>query len=151
MFRHEFVTKIEIDAAAERVWKVLTDLNSFPQWNPMIRWAKGEVRPGLRLTVRFQPEGSRGYTFTPKLLVVETNRQLRWLGYPRIPKLIDTEHYWNLERLTNEKTLLMHGAVIYGWLTPVSWKIFEKSSRAPFEQMNHAHKQRAELKQAARL
>ncbi|MFA5323082.1 MAG: SRPBCC domain-containing protein [Smithella sp.] len=151
MFRHEFVTKIEIDAAAERVWKVLTDINAFPQWNPMIRWAKGEVRPGVRLTVRFQPEGSRGYTFTPKLLVVETNCQLRWLGYPRIPKLIDTEHYWTIERLTNEKTLLMHGAVIYGWLTPVSWKIFDNSSRVPFEQMNRAHKRRAELKQAASL
>lgn len=108
MFRHEFVTKIEIDASAERVWKVLTDINAFPQWNPMIRRAKGEVRPGVRLTVRFQPEGSRGYTFTPKLMVVETNRQLRWLGYPRMPKLIDTEHYWTIERLTNEKTLLMH-------------------------------------------
>lgn len=146
MFRHEFVTKIDIEASAERVWEVLTDISSFPQWNPMIRWAKGEVRPGARLTVRFEPEGSRGYIFTPKLLVVDPNRQLRWLGYPRIPKLIDTEHYWNIERLTNEKVRLIHGAVIYGWLTPLSWKIFERSSRIPFEEMNLAHKRRAELK-----
>jgi hypothetical protein len=146
VFKYEFVTEIKIDAAAERVWEVLTDLSSFPKWNPMIRWAKGDVRPGVKLTVRFEPEGSRGYTFTPKLLMVEPNRQLRWLGNPRIPKLIDTEHYWIIERLTNDKIRLIHGAIIYGLLTPCSWKIFERSSRVPFEQMNRAHKQRAESK-----
>jgi hypothetical protein len=146
MFSKEVVTSIEIEASAERVWKVLTDLNSFPQWNPMIRWAKGEVRPDVKLTVRFEPEGSRGYTFTPKLLIVEPNRQLRWLGYPRIPKFIDTEHYWIIEKLTNEKTHLIHGAVIYGWLTPLSWRTFVRKSTGPFEEMNRAHKRRAELK-----
>jgi hypothetical protein len=104
LFSHKVVTEIEINAAAARVWEVFTDLNSFPEWNPMIRWAKGKVHPGSRLTVRFEPEGSRGYTFTPKLLIVEPDRQLRWLGYPRIPKLIDTEHYWMIERLSDEKT-----------------------------------------------
>jgi hypothetical protein len=146
LFSHKFVTEIEINAAATRVWEVLTDLNSFPEWNPMIRWAKGKVYPGSRLTVRFEPEGSKGYTFTPKLLVVEPDRQLRWLGYPRIPQLIDTEHYWMIERLSDEKTRLIHGAVIYGLLTPLSRKIFVKKSKVPFEQMNHAHKRRAELK-----
>ena len=146
MFSHKFVTEIEINAAAARVWEVLTDLNSFPEWNPMIRWAKGKVHPGSRLTVRFEPEGSKGYTFTPKLLVVEPNRQLRWLGYPRIPKLIDTEHYWMIERLSDEKTRLIHGAVIYGLLTPLSRKIYVKKSKVPFELMNSAHKRRAELK-----
>lgn len=146
MFSYEFVTTIEINATAERVWEVLTDINAFPEWNPMIRWAKGELRPGVRLTVHFKPEGSRGHIFTPKLLIVDRNRQLRWLGYPRMPKLIDTEHYWIIEQLTDEKCRLRHGAVIYGLLTPFSRKIFEKSSRVPFEHMNLAHKQRAESK-----
>jgi len=146
MFKHEFVTTIEINATPERIWTVLTDLDTYPRWNPMIRWAKGEVCPGTKLTVRFEPEGSRGYTFTPKLLIVEPGRQLRWLGYPRIPKFLDTEHYWIIERLADGKSRLLHGAMIYGLLTPLSRHIFEKSSRVPFEQMNRAHKQRAELK-----
>lgn len=150
MFLREIVTKIEINATAETVWEVLTDLNSFPQWNPMIRWAKGEIRPGTRLKVRFAPEGSKQHNFTLKLLIVETNRQLRWLGYPRIPKFIDTEHYWIIERLTNEQTLLIHGAIIYGLLTPFSWKIFVRKTRVPFETMNLAHKRRAELKSKGR-
>lgn len=146
MFSHEIVTEIEIDATAERVWEVLTDIDSFPEWNPMIRWAKGEVRPGSRLTVRFEPEGSRGYTFTPKLLTVEPNRKLLWLGYPRLPKLIDLEHYWIIEPITKGKVRLIHGGVIYGLLTPLSGKIFERKSKGPFEAMNRAHKKRAELR-----
>jgi hypothetical protein len=51
-----------------------------------------------------------------------------------------------IERLSDEKTRLIHGAVIYGLLTPLSRKIFVKKSKVPFEQMNHAHKRRAELK-----
>ncbi len=27
-------TQIEIEASAERVWKLLTDLSRFPEWNP---------------------------------------------------------------------------------------------------------------------
>ncbi|MGB5217944.1 MAG: SRPBCC domain-containing protein [Smithella sp.] len=146
MFSHEVITEIEINATAERVWDVLTDFGAFPQWNPMIRWAKGEVRPGVRLTVCFESAGSRGYIFTPKLIIVDPKRQLRWLGYPRLPKLIDLEHYWIIEPVTKGKVRLIHGGVIYGWLTPLSGKIFEYKSRGPFEAMNRAHKKRVELK-----
>jgi uncharacterized protein YndB with AHSA1/START domain len=33
----ELHTEIEIDASAERVWDILTDFASYPQWNPFIR------------------------------------------------------------------------------------------------------------------
>ena len=146
MFSHEVMTEIEINATPQRVWEVLTDFSAFPQWNPMIRWAKGEVRQGVRLTVRFKPAGSRGYIFTPKLIIVDPHRQLRWLGNLWIPKLLDLEHYWIIEPVTKEKVRLIHGTLIYGLLTPLSWKIFDRKSRVPFEEMNCAHKQRAELK-----
>ncbi len=40
----ELHTEIEIQTTAERVWRVLTDFASFPQWNPFIRQAKGEIK-----------------------------------------------------------------------------------------------------------
>ena len=112
-------TGIEIDASTERVWRVLTDFASYPEWNPMIRRASGELRPGARLKIRFEPEGSRGRIFRPKLLVVDANRELRWLGWPRFPKLFDTEHYWILDEKPGGKTHLLHGTVVYGLLAPL--------------------------------
>jgi hypothetical protein len=77
----EFRSEIEIRASAERVWQVLTDFASFPQWNPFMRRASGEVKAGARLEVRSQPSGANGMTFKPTVLKAEPNRELRWLGH----------------------------------------------------------------------
>lgn len=144
MSRTVMDTEIEIDAPAETVWRVLTDFASYPEWNPMIKQASGELRPGARLKVRFEPEGSRGHTFRPKLMVVDPNRELRWLGWPRIPKFFDSEHYWIIDEKPSGKTHLLHGTVVYGLLAPLAGKAMERQSRGPFEDMNRAHKRRAE-------
>ena len=144
IFRREMVTKIEIDAVPERVWEVLTDFGSYREWNPMIRQAKGDLRTGARLTVRFEPEGTRGHTFKPKLLVVEPNRELRWLGWPRFPLFFDSEHYFTMELSHNGKTSLKHGLIEYGLVTPLVAGGMEKATRGHFEKMNEALKHRAE-------
>lgn len=80
MFREVFHTEIEINGEAERVWELLIDFSSYPEWNPMIRSAGGELRVGARLRLHFEPAGRKGYDFRPKLMVVEPTRELRWLG-----------------------------------------------------------------------
>jgi hypothetical protein len=148
MFRNELVTEIEIDALPERVWEILTDLGSYPEWNPMIRRASGEIKAGARVKVRFEPQGARGHTFRPKLLVVEPNRELRWLGWPRFPGLFDSEHYWTMEGKMDAKTLLKHGVLVYGLFAPLAGKAMMRTSEAPFKAMNHALKDRAESERA---
>ena len=39
-------TAIEINASADTVWVILTDLRPFPSWNPFIPEAEGEIRDG---------------------------------------------------------------------------------------------------------
>ena len=45
----EISTEIVINAPAENVWTVLTDCECYPEWNPFIPDAKGDVREGARL------------------------------------------------------------------------------------------------------
>lgn len=145
MYGEELNTEVEIDAPVERVWRVLTDFASYPQWNPMLKWVRGDLRTGERLKVRFEPEGSRrGHTFRPKLMIIESNRELRWLGWPRFPGLFDTEHYWIIDEKPDGRTHLLHGTVVYGLLAPLAGKSLERTSRDAFEAMNLAHKDRAE-------
>lgn len=143
MFIKRMETGIDIDAPPERVWQVLTDLGAYPEWNPMIRRARGKIRVGARLKVRFEPEGGKGHTFRPMLTVVEPGRELRWQGWPRFPRLFDMDHYWLLEP-RGKGTRLVHGSATYGLAVPFLPSGTVNSVREPFEQMNRAMKKRAE-------
>jgi hypothetical protein len=95
----ELRTDIEIDASAERVWQVLTDFDSFPQWNPFIRHVAGEPKVGERLEVRIQPSGARAMTFKPSVLKADPGQELRWLGRLLTRGLFDGEHSFTIETL----------------------------------------------------
>jgi uncharacterized protein YndB with AHSA1/START domain len=69
----ELHSQIDINASAERVWELLTDFASYPQWNPFIRHISGEPTTGERLKVRLEPPESRGITLRPKVLAAEPN------------------------------------------------------------------------------
>ena len=145
MPERDMVTSVVIKASPRRVWEVLVDLSSYPEWNPMIRWAEGEIREGARLEVLFRPEGRRkGRLFHPVLRVVDPERELRWGGLSMLPWVFDFAHYWVLEPGPEGDTLLKHGVVVKGLLAPLVMPAVERLSRGPFQAMNRAHKDRAE-------
>jgi uncharacterized protein YndB with AHSA1/START domain len=89
---HEVRTEIEIEAAPERVWSILLDFPSHPDWNPFIRSINGVAKVGGRLTVSIQPQGGKSMTFRPTVLAIMPNRELRWLGRFLLPGIFDGEH-----------------------------------------------------------
>lgn len=76
--QREIKAEIEIQAPPESVWKVLTDLATYPIWNPYIYPARGEIRPGAQLEITLH-EG-KTVTYRPTVLSVEANRELSWGG-----------------------------------------------------------------------
>jgi hypothetical protein len=145
LLRKEMQTSIDIQASAERVWQVLTDFSAYHEWNPMIRRAKGEAKLGARLKVHFQPAGrKRAQIFWPKLITVTPGRELRWLGWPRLPGIFDIDHYWIITPCGDNRTHLLHGTAILGLFALISEPMLEGSTRKAFMDMNLAHKARAE-------
>ncbi len=137
-------TDIEIHAPAERVWEVLTDFASYPQWNPFIRRASGVPRTGERLKVRIEPPGGRGMTFKPKVLNAEPNRELRWLGHILVPGLFDGEHSFTIEPLEENGVRFVQREAFKGLLVPLFARSLESNTQRGFEEMNRALKERAE-------
>lgn len=45
-------TSIVIEASADKVWMLLTDLDSYMNWNPFIVFARGPLKIGQRLQLR---------------------------------------------------------------------------------------------------
>jgi hypothetical protein len=137
-------TEIEINASPERVWQLLTDFASFPQWNPFIRQASGEPGKGAQLQVYLQPSGAKGMTFRPKVLKAEPNRELRWLGHFLIPGLFDGEHSFTIEPLEAGRVRFVQREIFTGLLVPLFARGLDKDTRRGFEEMNQALKLRAE-------
>jgi hypothetical protein len=137
-------TEIEIDAPPAAVWRALTDFAAFPDWNPYIREANGDLRVGGKLRVRLQPLGSREFTFKPTVVAHDENRELRWVGHLGIPGLFDGEHSFRLEPIEGSRTRFVQSERFKGILVPLLARSLDRDTRRGFEEMNRALKQRAE-------
>ena len=136
-------TTIDIDAPPEDVWAVLSDLPSYPSWNPFIREASGQLAAGERLDLTMQPEGGRAMRFRPTVLEAEPGRELRWLGRLVAPGVFDGEHRFAIEPTAGGSRLIQEERFT-GVLVPLLAKGLRKRTLPAFEQMNEAVKERAE-------
>ena len=140
----ELHSEIQIDAPAERVWELLTDFDAYPQWKPFIRKISGQPAAGERLEVRLEPPGGRGMTFKPKVLNVDPNRKLQWLGHLLVPGLFDGEHSFTIQPLEENRVRFVQREAFKGLLVPLFARSLKTNTHRGFEEMNRALKARAE-------
>ena len=137
-------TQVEIDAPAQVVWDILRDFERYPEWNPFVQQISGAATVGSRLALTVKPPGGRAMSFAPTVLVADAARELRWLGRVGLPRIFDGEHSFVLQPLGRERVRLVHAECFRGILVPFLWRSLDRDTRAGFEQMNQALKQRAE-------
>ena len=135
---------IDINASGERVWRVLTDFSAYGEWNPFITSISGQVQQGARLKVRVQPPGGRGMTFRPTVLAADPDRELRWVGRLLLPGIFEGEHAFLITPLENGRVRLRQQETFRGLLVPLLRRLLDGQTRAGFEAMNRALKDRAE-------
>lgn len=142
---YELRTEIEIKASAEQVWDILSDFGAYGQWNPFVReLAGGEpTAVGTKLGVTISPPGGKAMRFSPSVTEWEPGQRFAWLGHLLVPGLFDGEHRYELEP-TTDGVRLVHSERFRGVLVPFMKKMIDGSTRAGFEAMNEALKQRAE-------
>jgi hypothetical protein len=137
-------TVIEIAAPPARIWGVLVDFNRYPEWNPFIPSVKGKAETGEQLEVLIQPPSQKAMQFRPVVLRADRERELRWRGKLFVPGLFDGEHSFTIEPIAVGRSRLRHSETFTGLLVPLLAKQLRTSTRAGFEQMNFALKQRVE-------
>ena len=136
-------TEIEINATPERVWQVLTEFASYPEWNPFITSAEGTASVGEQLEVRIEPPGGRAATFRPVVTEVAALQRLEWLGKLLFKGLFDGRHRFEIEA-TSSGTNFIQSEEFTGVLVPLLAKSLDGPTREGFELMNRAIKERAE-------
>ena len=141
----EIRTEIEIAATPDLVWKELTAFDRFPEWNPFIRRAEGDLAPGSQLKVYFKPPKGMGMTVKLRVVKAEPNTELRWLGHFVFPALFEGEHYFLIDPHGDDSTHFVQGEHFTGFLVPLLGLMgLFKNTTQGFEQMNEALKSRCE-------
>jgi len=138
-------TSIDIDATAERVWRVLTDFPSWDAWNPTIHRLRGrpEADSKIDFMIRF---GKRWLPIQAKMLRVSPERELCWRG-PRARALmpfVTGEHYFAIEPLSAGRVRFVHGERFSGLLVPVVWRRLEPMLQRGYAKANEGLKHHAE-------
>ena len=139
----EIRTEVEIDAGPAEVWRVLTDFEAYPRWNPFIAAVYGELQNGKRVGVVMTPPDGRESRHSPKLLVVAEERELRWVGTLGANFLYRGEHFFRLHPHGRGQTRLVHGEDISGILTRYMGGTITRIARGCVG-MNQALKRRVE-------
>lgn len=131
-------TTIDIDAAPDVCWQVLTDLDAYARWNPFMPNVAGEPVAGTRLTVELAPPGGRSRTFRPTVTAVEPGRALEWLGRVGVPGVFDGRHRFELEPRPDGTTRFSQSETFSGLLVPLLWGSISGPTTAGFEQLDEA-------------
>ncbi len=140
----ELRSEITIDAPAQRVWEVLTDFDSFPDWNPFMQRASGELAVGKKLVVYLKPPGGMGMSFKPRVMKVDPNREFRWLGHLFMPGLFDGEHIFEIDPIGDASCRFVQREEFRGVLVTLILTMIGKATERGFNEMNQALKARAE-------
>lgn len=141
--KRRFALKSRSMHLLSRVWQLLTDFSTFPDWNPFISRADGEARNGARLEVYVQPSGAKGMTFRPTVLKADPNRELRWLGRLWIPGLFDGEHVFTIEPLEANRVRFIQHEVFTGLLVPLFARFLAVNTQRGFVGTDNVLKVRA--------
>ena len=114
-------SEIEINASAEQVWEILTDLEAYAAWNPLLYRGKGKVAVGETVEVAAKT-ASKDMTFICKVVKVEPNREFSWTFHVIHPLLFRGEHIFQIEPIDDHRVKFIDREQFAGLLLPMQAK-----------------------------
>lgn len=136
-------TEIIIEASKEKVWSVLTDFESYPDWNPFITSIQGEPKEETKLIAKLRLNPETAMTIKPTVMKVTENEEFEWYGTTPL-RFFNGRHSFTIEEIAVDKVKLVHAEVFTGWLKGMILKKVGDQTREGFIAMNNALKERAE-------
>ena len=112
-----FRDEVEIAASAERVFDILADLPSYPEWNPWVVRAEGDLTPGGAVNVDVVLNG-RVQKADHYVLTVEPYREICWRDAGWNSYLVYAQRCRTTEPLANGHVKLKNELFLDG---PLAW------------------------------
>ena len=116
--------EVIIKAPAERVWEVLTNLEGYASWNPLLYRGQGKVELGATVEVAAKT-ASKDMKFTCKVVKFDPCRELAWTFHVIHPVLFRGEHIFTLEPIDEQTVRLIDRERFEGLLLPMQARDLE--------------------------
>lgn len=145
----EVSASTEIAAPPEIVWKILTELEHYPEWNPFIRQARGSLEVGGEVRVRVRPRFGIPLAFHATVLERDEGHELHWRGFVGGDWLASGEHWFTIEPIDDNRVRFVQTEIFGGVLPRIAARLLRREARRGFDAMNRELALRAERAQLA--
>jgi hypothetical protein len=135
--------EVEIQASAKDVWKVLTDLKAYAEWNPLLYRVEGKVAVGEKVNL-FAKTASNDMNFSCTVINVEENREFSWKFHVGLPFLFRGEHIFRIDPIDERRVRFVDREIFNGLLVPLQAKDLETNAKDGMIAMGEALKERVE-------
>ena len=135
-------TEIAIGAPALIVWEVISDLDGWAAWNPVMK-ASGTLAPGERLHIALSAPGGKAMSFDPVVVLFEEGREFRWRSR-RLFGLFDAEHGFRIVPEGSDRCRFAQFEVFGGIVGRAIFSRQSKTLDIGFVAMNRMLKREAE-------
>ena len=141
----EIESEIEISAPPSEVWSIITDINNWKEWSPIIEDSSGTASVGaeLRITMIGKEEGEEGPKYNPIITELDQPNYLRWRAHMLAGFIFTNYKIFELEE-TSSGTRLTHTESFKGLLAPIFCGQMEKGVPPMLNSMNKSLKVLAE-------
>jgi hypothetical protein len=136
--------EIEIDAPAERIFDILTDLPAYPEWNPFTPRVESTLRRGDPVHLYVRLTGSRLSHRVETVTHHERPTRLCWGTTIGARFLLRAERCQTLTPIDERRTRFVNEDVFRGWLAPLVMRVYGRAMQRGFEAVASALKKRAE-------
>ncbi len=136
--------RVGVQAPAEVIWEVISDLGSWHEWNALYPKAAGQIRIGGTLELTLALPGQAPQELRPTVLEWVPNEQLHW-KLSLMGGLVRTIRYLEIEALAEASCIVTNGEIFGGFLGPSVGKRMGRSVYRAFSDMDDALKARAEM------
>ena len=139
-------TDFEIDASDAEVWAVLTDLQSYPEWNRALPAISGELREGSTLSMTLALPGRPALNVKANIVELVPNRRFCWRGHLGADVLFTGYRVFAIEPLAADRVRFTHIEDLSGWLAPVFELMMGGPAQRHHENLNDSLKHRVETR-----
>ena len=136
--------RIGVQAPAEVIWEVISDLKSWESWNALYPKASGEIHIGSVLDLTLALPGQPPQQIRPTVLEWVPNEQLHW-RLTMLGGLVRTIRYFEIESLAAASCIVSNGEILGGLVGPRVGRRMGRNIHRGFTEMNEALKARAEM------